>query len=270
MIDDATSQLHARFFPRDTGAANRSLLLEYLRRWGRMGALYTDRAGHFQANFQRHARAAREQTEGLTVIRRGLAALDIELILALSPQAKGRVERLFGTLQDRLLKELRVAHICSLADANRLLADEFLPFWHQRFTVAPRVDVDAHRRLPPRIDLLHLFADTVRRTIGHDFTFRYQRRYYQIEAAEADATMPRSAIIIEERLDGTTCFRWQDRWLTPTRLPGSPCQEPVAKPLLRPQPLRGPIGKPVPATHPWRRHPLVIGRRGAATQRPPG
>ena len=270
MIDDATSQLHARFFPRDTGAANRTLLLDYLRQWGRMGALYTDRASHFQANFRLQARHEREQAEALTVIRRGLQALDIELILALSPQAKGRVERLFGTLQDRLIKELRVAGVGSLPDANRFLAAEFLPFWHRRFTVVPRTATDAHRTLPPEVDLLHVFADTARRIIRHDFTFRYQRRYYQIERTDADPTMPTSAVVIEERLDGTTHFRWHDRQLTPTRLPGSPCQEPVPKPAPPPgpRPLLGAAGKPIPPTHPWRRFPLTFGR-GYQTMRPP-
>ena len=90
LIDDATSRLHARFFPRDTGAANRQLLLDYLQRWGRMGAVYADRAGHFQANFRRSARRAEDRDEALTLIQRALAHLDIQLIRALSPQAKGK------------------------------------------------------------------------------------------------------------------------------------------------------------------------------------
>ena len=269
MIDDATSRLHARFFPRDTGAANRTLLLDYLTRYGRMGALYTDRAGHFQAHFRTRERQEREQAEALTVIRRGLTALDIDLILALSPQAKGRVERLFGTLQDRLLKELRVAAVTTLADANRFLDAVFLPFWQQRFTVPPREPLDAHRALPAESDLLHLFAETARRVIRLDFTFRYQRRYYQIEHVDAEATMPTRAVRIEERLDGTTQFWWHDRQLTPTRLPGSPCQEPVAQPAPSREPRRtGAAGKPIPPTHPWRRFPVTFGRGDETMRRP--
>lgn len=270
MIDDATSRLHARFFPHETGAANRTLLIDYLRQHGRMGALYTDRAGHFQAHFRATERREREQTAALTVIQRGLAALDIALILALSPQAKGRVERLFGTLQDRLIKELRVAGVSSLDAANRFLTTEFLPFWHQRFTVAPREPGDAHRALPAGVDLLHLFADTARRTIRHDFTFRYQRTYYQIERGDADPTMPTRTVTIEERLDGTTRFRWHNHWLTPTRLPGSPCQELVPKPAPPPgpRPLYGAAGKPIPPTHPWRRFPLNFGRGHQPQRRP--
>ncbi|MGH7555399.1 MAG: ISNCY family transposase [Longimicrobiales bacterium] len=137
MIDDATSRLCCRFFPRDNGAANRRLILMYLERWGRMGALYTDRAGHFQPHYRASRRRAQDQPEVLSLIRRALDGLDVPLILALSPQAKGRVERLFGTLQDRLIKELRVRAISSMQDANQFLEDEFIPFWNARFTVEP-------------------------------------------------------------------------------------------------------------------------------------
>lgn len=268
LIDDATSRLAARFFPRDTGAANRQLLVDYLTRWGRMGALYTDRAGHFQANFRLRERREREQAEALTVIRRALEALDIELILALSPQAKGRVERLFKTLQDRLLKELRVAGITTLAGANAFLDAVFLPFWNTRFTVTPAVALDAHRALPPDVALLRLFADTVARTIRADFTVRYQNTYYQIEAAEAEARMPGTRIVLEHRLDGTTHWRWRDRDLTPTRLgtaPPLPPPSPIAPTPRSPRPLTGAAGKPIPPTHPWKRHPIVVGRATRAT-----
>jgi hypothetical protein len=148
LIDDATSRLFCRFFPRDTGAANRQLLLDYLVRHGRMGAVYADRAGHFQVNFRRKERRERDEAEALTLIQRALGALDVELILALSPQAKGRVERLFGTLQDRLIKEMRVAGVSSMEEANRFLEEVFIPFWDNRFSVEPLESVDAHRPLP--------------------------------------------------------------------------------------------------------------------------
>jgi hypothetical protein len=183
MIDDATSRLYARFFPRDTGAANRQLIVDYLRRFGRMGALYTDQAGHFRNLVGKRARSHaddRESEQTNSIIRRALTALDIELILALSPQAKGRVERLFQTLQDRLIKELRLAGVCSLDGANRFLEDVFLPWWEEHFTVAPAMGVDAHRALPPDADLEHLFARTEQRTITPDFTIRYKRRCLQI------------------------------------------------------------------------------------------
>jgi transposase len=266
LIDDATSRLLCRFFPRDTGAANRQLLVDYLARHGRMGAVYADRAGHFQANFRRKERRERDEAEALTLIQRALGALDIELILALSPQAKGRVERLFGTLQDRLIKEMRVAGISSMEEANRFLEEDFIPFWDGRFIVEPVESVDAHRPLPGGVDLLRLFAETEERVIGHDFTFRFQNRFYQIEAHDADGAMPKSRMTIEQRLDGTLRFRWRERYFLPSPLEARPAPPPKPKPApaLGPRPLAGAAGKPVPAHHPWRRFPVRVGTRSTS------
>lgn len=269
LIDDATSRLYCRFFSRDTGAANRQLLVDYLARYGRMGAVYADRAGHFQAHFRARERQERDQAEALTLIRRALEALDIELILALSPQAKGRVERLFGTLQDRLVKALRVRGISTMDAANELLEAEFLSFWDARFTVPAREPVDAHRPLPDGVDLLRLFAETDHRVIGSDFTFRYQNQLYQIEAADADGAMPKSRLTIERRLDGNLRFRWRERYVLPTPLlaaPAKPAPVPASQVPAEPRPLSGAAGKPIPPDHPWKRFPIVVGR---ARQRAP-
>ena len=263
LIDDATSRLLCRFFPRDTGAANRQLLVEYLERHGRMEAVYADRAGHFRVNFRRRERQEKDQEEALTLIGRALDALDVELIIALSPQAKGRVERLFGTLQDRLIKEMRVAGVCSLEEANRFLEETFLPFWQERFTVEPTEPVDAHRTLPEGVDLLRLFAETEQRVVGSDFTFRYKNRFYQIEEPDAEPEMPKSRVTLEHRLDGTLRFRWGERYLRPTPLlgPASKSQPSRPKPTktARPRPLSGAAAKPPSADHPWRRFPIHVG-----------
>jgi hypothetical protein len=264
MIDDATSRLFARFFPRDTGAANRKMIVDYLARFGRMGALYTDQAGHFQNRVGARSRSNAEEREAEqthSVIGRALDALGIELILALSPQAKGRVERLFGTLQDRLIKELRVAGVCSLAAANRFLEDVFLPGWEERFTVAPAEPLDAHRELPQDTDLEQLFAATQQRVVMPDFTIRYRGQHLQIERADAHPSMPGNRLTIETRLDGSTRFRWGQIYLTlkqheasaPAALqPDTPLEE-----RRQDKPVRQP-NKPAP-THPWRRMGTLAG-----------
>lgn len=264
LIDDATSRLYCRFFPRDTGGANRQLLVEYIERHGRIGAVYADRAGHFKVNFRARERREKEQAEALTLIRRALEALDIELIIALSPQAKGRVERLFKTLQDRLIKEMRVAGIATMDDANRFLEEVFIPFWDKRFGVEPRETVDAYRALPEGVDLLRIFAETEERVVRDDFTFRYKNRFYQIEEHDADGAMPKTRVTIEQRLDGTTRFRWHEQYLMPTPLLGVPAKaEPrntaPATPAAR-KPPSGRAGRPAPANHPWRRHPILVGK----------
>lgn len=277
-VDDATNRLlMARFIPRETGAANRQLILDYLKRYGRPLAFYTDRAGHF-GNARRHASRIppelREAEATTSIIRRALEALGIELILACSPQAKGRIERDFGTSQDRLVKELRVAGISTLDAANRFLEELYLPFWNQRFAVDPAEPTDVHRPLPERADLQALFAETVQRTISNDFTIRYRNQKLQIRQQEAEGIRPGQRIIVEQRLDGTTRFRWRERYLTPESvgefwprgprhsLPKTPVRS--SKPAARKPKAPSTDGRrkpPKPAPdHPWRKHPLRVGR----------
>lgn len=261
LLDDATSRLFARFFPRDTGAANRQMLVDYISRFGRMGALYTDRAAHFRPNWHTRKAAQEERAEAVSVIRRALDGLGVELILALSPQAKGRIERAFGTLQDRLLKELRLAGVATIEEANRFLEEEFIPCcWTPRFTVPPSSPVDAHRPLPQDVELQRVFAEEIERSIGNDFVFRFKNEYFQIEAAEADPLMPGSTLTIELRLDGCRRFRWKDRYLEPTRLgkikPAAPAVSVTPKP--RPRPKHA--GQPNAPDHPWGQRSRKFGR----------
>lgn len=267
LIDDATSRLRARFFPRDTGAANRQMIVDYLHAHGRMGSLYTDQASHFKVNWRAKERAEQDEPEAITLIRRALNALEIELILALSPQAKGRVERLFKTLQDRLVKELRVAGITTMEGANDFLEEKFLPFWETRFTVEPREAADALRPLPAGLDLMRLFAETDERVIREDFTFRYANRHFQIDRDDAEPRMPGSRITIEHRLDGSTHYRWGECYLNPTPLLSERNRRPPAKEVSQPaaEPAKTrPVRKPAP-DHPWRRsarRPQGVGSAG--------
>jgi hypothetical protein len=258
MIDDATSRLFARFFPRDTGAANRRMIVDYVRRFGRMGALYTDQAGHFQNRVGARSRSNTEEREAEqthSIIGRALESLDIELILALSPQAKGRVERLFGTLQDRLIKEMRIAGVNSLAAANCFLEDVFIPWWEARFAIAPAEPLDAHRELPEGADLDRLFAATEQRVVMPDFTIRYRGRHLQIERVDAHASMPGKRLTIETRLDGSTHFRWGETYLSlqPHVAYAPAALQPDNPPETRAEEKRAQTpNKPSPH-HPWRR-----------------
>jgi len=152
MIDDATSQLTARFVEHDSTEENLRLLGDYLECHGRPLAFYTDKASLFQTA----PKIARDQKElprqerlplPPTQIGRALRELGITWIAAHSPQAKGRVERSFQTAQDRLVKGLRVAGVKTLAEANRHLEQEFLPWWNQHLVVMPVNPADAHRPL---------------------------------------------------------------------------------------------------------------------------
>ena len=250
MIDDATSRLLARFAPGDSGSENRRLIIDYLHRHGRMRALYTDRASHFRS--QTTARRLKELPALSSTIQIALGKLDVDLITALSPQAKGRVERLFGTLQDRLLKELRIRGISSIGVANRFLEEEFLPGWNSRFTKKPRDPSDAHRALPEELDLIDLFAESHERRINPDFTVRYENHFYQIPRQEATAQMPGSTLLVSRRLDGSLRFTWRNKNIRPLQLRGLPPSQKLTKPERKAPPVTKPA-----ATHPWRNAPSL-------------
>ena len=246
--DDATSRLMmARFVERDDGAENRRAIIAYLRCHGLPLAVYTDHAGHFGQWLSKKE----ERTD--TIIGRGLDALGVEVILAGSPQAKGRVERSFGTARDRLIKEMRVAGIDTCDGANQFLAEWWTPCWNERFTVAPRDPADAHRPLAPGVDLDALFAETETREVARDFTVRFRNVYWQIPEREAAYVGPGSPVVVELRLNGETRIRAADRYL------GAECLG-RARPRPRPAPSPGKPARAQPSPpkprsdHPWRRH----------------
>ena len=151
-IDDATSQLMgARFYPSETTIAYLDVLESYVSRYGRPLSLYSDRHSIFTTH--------KDEDIDPTQFERACLQLDIESILALSPQAKGRVERLFQTLQDRLLKALRLAGISDMDSANRYLDSTYIAQHNERFAVQPKEALDAHRAYSgASIDLTRICA----------------------------------------------------------------------------------------------------------------
>jgi len=246
MLDDATSRLAARFVPHDSTEENLRMLKTYLERWGRPLAFYTDQAGLFKVNRAANPDEQRRGQEPLTQVGRALEELDIEWIPAHSPQAKGRVERCFGTLQDRLVKGLRLAGACTLEQANAYLEREFLPEWEGRFTVAPANPTDAHRPLGREHELAAILSVVEARVVTNDYTLRYQGKIYQIARADIGGGLRGAKVRVEKRLDGTVAVRFRGRY---RRV--SVCGPP-AKP--KPQQAKQP-GKKIPSvsSHPQSR-----------------
>jgi uncharacterized protein YggU (UPF0235/DUF167 family) len=155
-----------------------------------------------------------------TQITRALAELGIGRISAHSPQAKGRIERCFGTLQDRLVKHLRLAKAKTLQEANEAL-EEFLAEWNQRFTVKPANATDAHRPLGEDHDLEAILSHVEERRIANDFTVQFLGKRYQIEKSQVQAGMRGQTARLELRLDGLVALRYQGRYLMIRRCEGS-------------------------------------------------
>jgi len=201
MIDDATGQVYARFYTSESTLNYMDLTRRYLLAQGRPVAYYVDRHGIFRAE-----NALDEPRE--TQFSRACRELGVELILAHSPQAKGRVERLFGTLQNRWVKELRLAGICTLEAANEFLDKTLLPAFNHRYAKPAASPNDAHRPLGPAHDLEAILSYQEQRTIANDYTFRYRQRVYQVPPPALPG-MRGGKVIIEERLDGTRHFRFR-------------------------------------------------------------
>jgi hypothetical protein len=230
MVDDASSRALARFVEHDPSEENRRLLWAYLERWGWPLQFYTDKHSIFTVN--QPVRHAEDEAwpEELTQIGRALRELGIGWIPAHSPQAKGRIERFFGTAQDRLVKGMRKAGVTRLEEANRYLQKEYLPLWNRRFTWEPAHATDAHRPLPAEHHLAAILSHVESRVVANDYTIRYDQKVYQIARAEIRPGLRGATLRVEERFDQGVWVRFRDRYLTV-----SVC-EPQPKAVLAPAP----------------------------------
>jgi transposase len=245
MIDDATSELTARFVRHDSTEENMRLLWHYVERHGRPVAFYTDKASLFQTapKMARNAQALpREEREPMppTQIGRALRELGIGWQAAHSPQAKGRVERSFATAQDRLVKGLRVAGAKTLEQANRYLEEEFLPWWNQHLRVAPAQASDAHRPLGPEQDLAAALSRVDTRQVSNDYMFRWEGHMYQIARASVRPGLRGGTVRVKARLDGTLAVRFRDGYLAVSLCQPRPKVTPPPAPAARRRSARKP------------------------------
>ncbi len=214
MIDDATSWSWGRFVERDATAFNMAVLWEYIEKNGRMVDVYTDRASMFTTNVRvKESQAKRQTADRQTQLRRALRELGIGSILALSPQAKGRVERSFRTAQDRLVKQLRLAQVSTLEAANAFLETEYWPEWNDCFASPVKDFPNQHRQLGESQDLAAILCHVEDRVIANDYTFSLAGKSYRIEREQAKAEMRRQRLRVELRLDGELKARYQGRYL---------------------------------------------------------
>lgn len=217
MIDDATSRYLARFVMSDSTEENMAVLQYYLNERGRPLAFYTDKAGIFQTAVKTKRgehRDGKDRPEmAPTQIGRALRELGIIWIPAHSPQAKGRVERSFETMQDRLVKELRIARASTLEQANDYLEKEFIPWWNATLTVAPASADDAHRPLEKEHDLAAILSHVETRQVDNDYTIHFDSKIYQIEKKAICAGLRGAAVRVERRWDGGIAVRFRDRYL---------------------------------------------------------
>lgn len=235
MIDDATSRSWGRFVRHDGTRENMGVLWEYLTRYGRPAEVYTDRDSMFAMGPKPGESAGqRRQADRLTQIGRALRELGIHWIAAYSPQAKGRVERSFGTDQDRLVKHLRLAKVKTMHSANEFLEKEYWPEWNESFVQRPAQASDLHRPLTPQIDLASALSHVESRVIGNDYTIAFAGRRFQIARQDVAAGMKRQSLRVELRLDGSLKARYEGRYVEIVECgEKAPAQPPTPRKLPR-------------------------------------
>jgi transposase len=246
-IDDATGQLLELWFvPDETTFAYFEASRHYFERYGKPMAFYSDQHGIFRVN--------QEQTlglgSGLTQFGRAMEALDIQIICANTPQAKGRVERANQTLQDRLVKELRLRDIADLDTANAFLP-VFREAYNRRFAVAPRSTHDAHRPLlkTENLDLILTLQKTG--TLSKNLTIQFNKVIYQIQSDRPDYTLRKAAVTLCENAKGEVTILYKNAPMTYTIFHKPSRQGEVVNSKTLDHQLKTPKPPPAP-NHPWR------------------
>ena len=212
-IDDATGIPAKAKFDTDEGTFPVfRFWKEYVEIHGKPHSIYLDKFSTYKMN----QRVAIENHETQTQFQRAMNQLGIEPITAHSPQAKGRVERLFNTFQDRLVKEMRLKNISTVTEANRFLEEEFLPNYKTKYSVEPELKTNLHQQLnqKEKNKLNSIFSKQDTRFVRNDFTVSFNTQWHQLLKDQPVTVRKQDKILVEEWLDGTIHFSIRDKYLS--------------------------------------------------------
>lgn len=210
-IDDAKGSVtHAKFVEDEGVVPVFTFWKEYMLLHGKPRLIYLDKFSTYNMNME----YAKENHDLKTQFERALSELRVEKITAHSPEAKGRVERLFKTLQDRLIKEMRLRGISNMEEANAFL-EEYLPRFNAMFAVEADSKADLHKRLSAaeKKKLDAIFSRQYTRTVNNDYTISYNSTWYQLTEKQPATVFARDKVVMEERLDGSVYIRLRGRYL---------------------------------------------------------
>jgi hypothetical protein len=250
-IDDATNRVFGFFYDYEGVYPAMDSFKRYISLYGLPKSLYLDKHSTYKTTRQPDTDELLRGKVAETQFERACGELEIEVIHANSPQAKGRIERTFGTLQDRLIKEMRLAGIRTKEEAN-LFLEWYLPIYNERFSRVAREEGDLHRPLAKHINLREIFCIKGKRTINNGYIVKWRGRVFLIE--NPSIAMRRRKIKVMEHFDGEIAIKFNSRYLKFREII-------VPKPvqILK---LEKPKSESVkkkskyipPADHPWRRH----------------
>lgn len=222
LIDDATNRGYGQFFESETTEAYVEVMKEYLKKYGRPRTLYVDKDSIFRIN-----RPLINIEKAETQFARMMKELDIQLICAHSPEAKGRVERLFGILQDRLVKEMRLLNITTIDDANKYLEKVFWNDYNNRWAHAPEKPEDFHRYVPSDVTMEKIFTLRYKRKVSKSLDFSYEGTLYQIQT-EIPHKIAQKPVMIFQRFDGTFWVEFEGKHVEAKPFKTIPQSTPIA------------------------------------------
>lgn len=248
-IDDADSEVWAQFDEHEGVEPTFNYWRGYIERFGKPNSIYVDKFSTYSMNHK----LAKENPDTLTQFERAMTELNIGVIHAHSPQAKGRVEKLFKTLQDRLIKELRLNNISTVKEANEFLEKVFLPKFNAKFMVEPRGRANLHKKLneQEKKKLDSIFSRQYRRVVMNDFTVSHKKKCYQLEKIQPVTICKQDRVTIEERMDQSIRIRLRGKYLNYRLLPEKPKKINNGKNNLS-WVIPGTTAHVPPANHPWR------------------
>lgn len=206
-IDDATGRPWGRFEPYEGTLPAMRSLRSYIKRYGIPASLYLDKHMTYRSPKQQTLEDELAGKRAMSQFQRAAEDLGIHVIHANSPQAKGRVERIFRTFQDRLIKEMRLANICGIEEGNRFLA-RYLPVYYKRFGVVPSEAGDMHRPVSEELDLNRVLCIKTAHVLRNDFTVAHEGKLYQVLD-----NIQAKKVVVEERMDETMVIRYGEQSL---------------------------------------------------------
>jgi hypothetical protein len=195
-IDDATGNVFGRFYEYEGTIPAMDSFMRYAKKYGLPMSVYLDKHTTYKSPAKLSVKDAIDGTEPMSEFQRAMKELGVKVIHAHSPQAKGRIERLFRTFQDRVIKEMRLKGISTIEEANKFLT-KYLPIYNRRFRVKPSQQDNLHRELPKEIKLDSILCIKTERVLRNDFTVAHDGKLYQI-MDKTDA----KRVIVEEKITG--------------------------------------------------------------------
>jgi len=261
-VDDATGKItHAKFDINERTIAVFKFWLEYFLKNGLPLSIYLDKFSTYKIN---HKNAV-DNKDMITQFERAMSQIGVKPITAHSAEAKGRVERMFQTLQDRLVKELRLAGITTIEEANKFL-EEYIPKFNAKFAVVPKRKKNLHKKIDKQTEekLPQIFSVQEQRVIHNDYTVMYKTKYFQLDREQTTTVYKRDTVIVEEHLDGKIKLRIRNQYLNYTVLPERPKKEINIKLAALTRQKQSSYKPPI--NHPWRKQLLLNRQKNVVTE----